>query len=260
MVRGPGSGGGHDFRQLASRQLADYDAVAPGSLFAGSGPGLTVDEAYRLQLETVRLRRARGESLAGYKIGCVSEGIRRQLGVEHPVFGHVFLSEVHLSPVCLDHASFCSPAIEGEIAVTLRKDIESLEHLRAAPERYVRDMFPVIELHNYFFRGAEPSAAELIANNALHAGIVRATGTGAIGAGKAVRVQINGETHESKAYDPCATLWELASRLAVHGIKPCKGDLLLTGSPLPLYAVSPGDSVTVNCAGVPPVTASFEPD
>jgi 2-keto-4-pentenoate hydratase len=34
----------------------------------------------------------------------------------------------------------------------------------------VAAVFPVIELHNFVFRGSQPSAPELIANNAIHAG------------------------------------------------------------------------------------------
>ncbi len=250
---------GRDLRELAGRQLADYDAATPGRIFSGPGPGLTVDEAYRLQIEIARLRQARGEAVAGYKVGCVSETVRNQLRVDHPVFGHVFLSEIHGSPASLDHTSFCNPAVEGEIAVTLSEDADSPEQLAAAPERFVLDWMPVIELHNYLFRGAEPSATELVSNNALHAGVVSVPGGAVAGAGNPVRirVQINDRTHESDAYDPLATLGDLALRLAAYGIRPRRGSLLLTGSPLPLFAVQPGDFVSVSCEGLEPVKASF---
>lgn len=253
----PKSHVGHDFRRLAGRQLADYDGGSPGSIFSEPGFDLTVDEAYLLQIEIARMRRARGEVVAGYKIGCVSETVRRQLAVDHPVFGHVFQSEIHSSPARLDHASFCQPGIEGEIGVVLNEDVASPAALMNAPGRFVGEILPVIELHNYVFRGPGPTAAELVANNALHAGVVIGPGPARAGAGNPfrIRVEINGKVSESPTYDPCETVCDLVSRLAEHGIQPRKGDILLTGSPLPLYAVSPGDSVKVNCRGFAPVEA-----
>ena len=40
----------------------------------------------------------------------------------------------------------------------------------------VASVLPVIELHNHVMRGEQPSAGELIANNAIHAGFVAGSG------------------------------------------------------------------------------------
>ena len=248
-----------ELERLARRQLSDYDAHQPGTVFDGTGIGLSLDDAYRLQIRTVRLRLARGERVAGYKIGCVSEAIRRQLGIEHPVFGHVFEGEIHTSPVLLRTTSFSHPGIEGEFAVRLSRPVRDPAELREAPDRFVREVFPVIELHNYLFRGTEPSAAELVANNALHAGVVRPSGPGARAPRSPIEVRVSvGSSVDARAVvDPLATLPELVVRLAEFGIRPAAGDLLLTGSPLPLYAVGGGDVVTVRCAGLATVEATF---
>jgi hypothetical protein len=58
--------------QFAKRQLADYDRHRPGTLFEDRAIELTVGESYALQFEVARLREARGERVAGYKIGCIS--------------------------------------------------------------------------------------------------------------------------------------------------------------------------------------------
>ena len=250
---------GAELERLARRQLSDYDAHSPGTVFDGKGIGLSLDDAYRLQIRTVRLRRGRGERVAGYKIGCVSEAIRRQLGIKHPVFGHVFEAEIHTSPAVLEATSFSHPGIEGEFAVRLSRQVRDPAELREAPQRFVREVFPVIELHNYLFRGPEPSAAELVANNALHAGVVRPSGPGvrAPTSPLEVRVSVGSSVDASAVVDPLATLPELVVRLAEFGIRPAAGDLLLTGSPLPLYAVESGDVVRVHCPGWGTVEATF---
>ena len=239
-------------QRLARRQLTDYDSRSPGAMFAdGVGP-LTIEEAYGIQLEVARLRRNRGEAIAGYKIGCVSQAIRRQLGVTHAVFGHVFESEIWPHGAVLANSKFDHLGIEGEFAVRLAEDIGDPETLRDAPQRYVREVFPVIELHNYVFRGVKPSAIELIANNAAHAGaVVCDTSVGAEGRQTLeISVSINDELQGNVRVDPLASLPELAQLLRAQGIGLRQGEIVLTGSPLPLFRVNAGDRIKVDCPEV----------
>lgn len=246
--------------RMARRQLSDYDARSPGTLFASGEVALSVEEAYVLQITVSALRQQRGEQVAGYKIGCVSRTIRRQLGIEHPVFGHVYSTEIYQSPAVLAGNRFHQPAIEGEFAVTLARDARDANEVAAHPERFVDSMFPVIELHNYSFRAPVPSAGELIANNALHAGVVRSRHCTEMGVPGPVeiRVEINGRVDDRSMVDPLATVPELIARTREVGISPRKGSLLLTGSPLPLYRVGPGDRIRVSCRGMPSVQARFK--
>ena len=251
-----------DVLRLARRQLADYDARSPGTLFAGRGTSLEPDNAYRVQLATAKLRCDRGELVAGYKIGCVSETVRRQLGVEHAVFGHVFRSEIRASPAKLRASEFCCLGVEGEFAVTLAQDIDDPEELASEPGCFVGNVQPVIELHNYVFRGPKPSAGEVIANNALQAGIVVPKPQAArnrLGP-LPIRVSIGTRVNDCAEVDPCEYLHELALRLAAYRIRPRKGNILLTGSPLPLYLVDPGDPIKVTCDGLAEVSASVDLD
>ena len=247
-----------EVQTLAGRQLRDYDARKPGMAFAEPTFHVALDDAYRVQIETARLRVRRGEAVAGYKIGCVSAAVRRQLGTEHAVFGHLFASEIRSSPAALGADDFCCLAIEGELALILDDDISDIHELSEDPMKFVRSVFPVIELHHYIFRGPSPSAAEIVANNALQAGIVvpengEATATGAP---LEVKVRIGDRINDTEIVDPLETVHELASRLAVFGIKPRAGEILLTGSPLPLYPVVQGDGIQVQCPGVAAVTAT----
>lgn len=245
-------------RQFARRQLADYDARSPGAVFGERTEVLSEMEAYRVQLAVASLRRQRGESVVGYKVGCVSEAIRRQLGVEHPVFGHLYQSEIHLSPASLVVRDFCELAIEGEFAARLSRDVDDAARLARVPDQYVESVTPVIELHNFVFHGPKPYAGELIANNALNAGIVIPPGdplcfpTGEL----AIRVSIGARVDDSASVDPLQSLPELVERLASFGIRPRAGDILLTGSPLPLYPVGVGDRIHVRCDGAAEVSAS----
>jgi len=105
----------HDIHRLASRQLSDYDAGTPGTLFAGE-TRLSIGEAYQLQIEVSQLRRQRGERLVGYKVGCTSTVIQRQLGIDRPVFGALFHTERHVTASRVSSSKYDHLAIEGELA------------------------------------------------------------------------------------------------------------------------------------------------
>ena len=163
-----------DISHLAARQLRDYDARTPGTVFAEQ-LSLNEEQAYAIQSVVCRLREQRGESVVGYKIGCTSAGIQQQLGVDHPVFGRLFDCDCWPSGTSLPSARFAGLAIEGELAVRLACDLPAADLTSAELAAAIESVFAVIELHNFVFRRAEPSAEELIANNAIHAGFVYAT-------------------------------------------------------------------------------------
>ena len=67
--------------------------------------------------------------------------------------------------------------MEAEFGVTLSRDLKP----ELASFDYILDsiesVYPLIEIHNLVFYGDEPYGAELLANNALHAGIILGTQT-----------------------------------------------------------------------------------
>lgn len=161
----------------ASRQLTDYDVQNPGTMFA-EGIVLNVVRAYELQAAVANLRCERGERVIGYKVGCSSPTIRAQLGINHCITGRLYDSEQYSSGAVLSRARFANLAIEGELAVELSREPNVRDFCETMVEipACVARVFPVIELHNHVMRGEKPSAGELIANNAIHAGVVAGEG------------------------------------------------------------------------------------
>ncbi len=249
-----------DLQALAVRHLRDYDAREPGLVFDGCDPMASVDEAYRLQAAVAALRSKRGEHVAGFKIGCVTPSVQQQLGVDRPVTGHVFASEVRLSPASLAEDRYCSLGVEGELAVTLARNLDDPKEVAANPAKFVRYVFPVMELHHCVFRRPDSAAMELIANNALQAGIVvpHVRTTVPMGMLLNLRVVIGGREVGRANVDPYATLAQMASLLCGRGITARAGQCLLTGSPLPLYPVQVGDRFMVEWLGHQRVMATLK--
>jgi len=218
---------------------------------------MTVDDAYALQMAVACLREQRGEPVAGYKVGCVSQVMQKQLGLDRPVFGHVFGTEIHSSGVVLNPGDFDGLAIEGEIAVRIARDIPDAAWLRTHPDEAISSGFAVIELHNYVFRNTPHNAQELIGNNAIHAGVVLPSSEPPVSdpatlLDTSIRVSRNGVTlgaadATALPEGPFGSVVRLAVHLARFGRFLRRGAIVLTGSPLPLYPVAAGERIEVNC-------------
>ena len=77
-----------------------------------------------------------------------------------PVYGRIFRNELRNSGEKLKSNDFINLAIEGEMAIFIGKNMT------------ITNAFPVIELHNFIFRGKSKTLVELIANNAINAVLV----------------------------------------------------------------------------------------
>ncbi|MEO2033182.1 MAG: hypothetical protein ABGZ35_13960 [Planctomycetaceae bacterium] len=164
-----------DLDQLADRMLRDYDARTPGTVFE-DGQRLAIEDAWRLQDAVARRREQRGEQVVGYKIGCVCPENRKNNGLQHPVSGRLWSTEQYFDGARLLKNGFANVAVEAEFAVTLKHDIDHRDLSLATISAAVDTIRPVIELHNLVFRGGDPKGSELIANNAIHSGVVHGVG------------------------------------------------------------------------------------
>jgi 2-keto-4-pentenoate hydratase len=240
-----------DLDELARRMLVDYDDRTPGER-SGGPIGLTTAQAYALQAAIARLRERRGETVIGYKVGCTSRDIQRQLGVEETIFARLFDTGCHPCGSCLPSACYANPAIEGELAIRMSRDLprESLtddEYTSA-----IDSVFPVIELHHFVLPQDAPPLAALIASGGMHAGFVLAEKetecSGRIPQVEEFEVMIDdrlvGATREPWTMGgPAATLRWLTARLAESDLQLRRGQVILTGSPLPLFPVGPGSRI-----------------
>ncbi len=251
---------------LARRMLADYDAGQPNALFAErDGDWLTLEEAYALQGAVAALRRARGEHHVGYKVGCVSPAIRNQLGLDQPVRGCLWAGERHVSGACLEATRYVHLAIEGELALQLRR-VPSSQMREEELCDCIEWCFPVLELHQAVFHGRVPTSQELVAGNAMHAGFVVPTGDALARSAMSVRpifdqlrrheiqVELNGQPVEATSVDqlpggPLGSLRWLAASLEAGHERFMPEALVLTGSPGQLVRVGPGLRVAARGAG-----------
>lgn len=231
-----------ELSDLAVQLLADYDAVRPGDLFA-SGLRLELDDAWRLQAAVVQLREARGERVAGYKVGAMTAGNQKMLGLTQPVWGRLWQSEFYDNGVHLQRSAFANLSIEAEFGILLSHDVVpgmSIDAVAACVEA----VYPTLELHNLSLQSKQPHGPELVANNCINCGVVKGTAV--------TRLEMPCETSLNLVYDGHVTgAWEklrwphdilaaidwLAQSLALQELQLKRGDFILTsawGPPVPV--------------------------
>ena len=155
-----------------SRQiLDDYDSKNPSTLFKDK---ITIsnEDAWRIQSDVTDLRKKRGEEDIGYKIGCISKDTQLKMGFTKPAWGRLRKHELYSDGVTLEKNNYSNPAMEAEFGVILKRDLKpdlvNLDYILDS----IETIHPIIEIHNLVFNGNPPFGAELLANNAIHAGVV----------------------------------------------------------------------------------------
>ena len=156
---------------FSNKILEDYDNKNPSSIFKDKIK-ITNEDALIIQSNVARLRVKRGDQIIGYKIGCVSKDTQKKMGFTQPACGYLWKSELYQSGVTLNKKDYTNPAMEAEFGVILKRDIKpdiaTFDYILNS----IEGIYPLIEIHNLVFHGNEPYGAELLANNAIHAGVV----------------------------------------------------------------------------------------
>ena len=161
----------NELNEYANNILNDYDSNNPSSIFK-TKIKLSNNDALLIQSKISKLRIDRGEEVMGYKIGCVSKDTQKKMGFTQPAWGTLWKSELYKSGVELNKKDYTNPAMEAEFGVILSRDIKpeisSFNYILES----IEGIYSLIEIHNLVFHGNEPYGAELLANNAIHAGVI----------------------------------------------------------------------------------------
>jgi 2-keto-4-pentenoate hydratase len=160
-----------EIENFSNKILEDYDNKIPSSIFKEK-KRITNEIALLIQSKVAKLREKRGEEIIGYKIGCISKDTQKKMGFNQPASGYLWNTELRKSGATFDKKDFTNPAMEAEFGVILNRDINpklsSFDYIFES----IEGIYPLIEIHNLVFYGEEPFGPELLANNAIHAGVV----------------------------------------------------------------------------------------
>jgi 2-keto-4-pentenoate hydratase len=227
---------------------------------------LTIEQAYRVQLALLDRWVARGERLAGWKVGLTAPVIQRQFGMHEPVMGFLLESGHRESGVTFRHGELVEPGFENELCLTVGTRLEGPAVTRAQARGAITAVQPAFEIieGRGDFRG---DAALALTDNAQQRAFVTGPASplpaGWEPAGTTVDVSINGRRvdhavgSEETGHPLGAVAW-LAKKLAEFGRRIEPGHRIMSGSFTKQYPIARGDRIETQFAPFGTVRASFD--
>ncbi len=252
--------------QAAQRLLDAYDSGAPTEPLTQTFAGLTVDDAYAIQLAQVERWTASGRRIIGHKVGLTSAAMQKQLGVDQPDYGHLMDDFAYLEHQPIPLAGFLQPRVEPEVAFVLKDALTGPGVTVAQAISAVDYVLPALEIVDSRVADWKITLVDTIADNASSGAFVlgstptrledvdlRLTGCVFTRNAQIVGTGAGGAVLGS----PITSLVWLANTLGARGVTLEPGHVILPGSVTSMVPIAAGDTFTATFAGLGSVTARF---
>lgn len=231
-------------------------------------PEITLDDAYRVSLYAMERRVAAGDVVVGKKIGVTSVAVQRMLDVHQPDFGFITrdMAFEDGAEISFSANRLIQPRAEGEIAFRLKHDLQGpgvTEQDVLDATAYVMPCFEIVDsrIHDWKIR-----IQDTVADNA-------SCGVFVLGREQVdpreldlpnLRMQVfkNG-TQISEGLgsavqgNPLTAVAWLANTLGALGIPFKAGEIILSGSLVPLEPARAGDDFSLTIDGLGSARVSF---
>ena len=229
-------------------------------------PGITIDDAYRIQLRMIQRRVDAGETVVGKKIGVTSQVVMDMLGVDQPDFGQLLSGMVVQAgePIRVD--TMIAPKAEAEVAFVLKSDLQGPGVTAADVLRATAFVMPCFEIVDSRIRDWKIKIQDTVADNAS-CGVLVLGGTRRdpreIDLALAGMVlEKNGEvistsTGAAVQGSPVNAVAWLANTLGRLGIPLKAGEVILSGSQSPLVPIQAGDGFHCSVGGLGSASVRF---
>lgn len=244
--------------------LEAYRSHRPIAPLAVTYPGLTIGDAYQIQLVQVGEWLADGRRVLGRKVGLTSAAMQAQMNVSQPDFGHLMDDMFFAENVPVPADRFLQPRAEPEVAFVLGRDLTGPGVTVAAAAAAVDFVLPALELIDSRIADWQIGIVDTIADNASSGGVVlgstaRRLGEVDLRLGGCV-LHRNGEIVGTGAGgavlgSPLNSLAWLANTLGERGEGLQAGQVILPGSITASIPFEPGDVINATMAGLGSVTA-----
>lgn len=228
-------------------------------------PGLTIADAYAIQLRGRALRLAAGEHQTGRKVGLTSRPMQDMLGVDQPDFGCLLGSMVVDSGATVATDRLIAPRVEAEIALVLDRDLAGPGITRDDVLAATREVVPALEVIDSRIADWRITIADTIADNASSAMAVlgERRPLDGLDLGALEMVMKVGDQTETGRGDavlghPAEPVAWLANALAEYGERVEAGQLVLPGALARALPVFGGQRAHADFAALGTVSVQFD--
>lgn len=229
-------------------------------------PEITIEDAYQISLRMLENRVAAGEQVIGKKIGVTSKAVMNMLNVHQPDFGFMTNAMRYDDEMPIS-STLIQPRAEGELAFVLKKDLCGPGITNADVLAATEAVLPCFEVVDSRIENWQIKIQDTVSDNAS-CGLFTVNEAAAIDPRKldlatvGMVVEKNGKVISTGAGaaalgSPVNCVAWLANTLGRFGITLNAGDIILSGSLVPLESVQAGDVMTVKAGGVGNCTIQF---
>jgi 2-oxopent-4-enoate/cis-2-oxohex-4-enoate hydratase len=211
---------------------------------------LTIDDAYAISLDFLARRCRDGEKVVGKKIGVTSKAVQDMLGVHQPDFGFLTDWMYVEGNIDVDAKALIAPRAEAEIAFILKDSLTGPGVTAADVLAATQSIAPCFEIVDSRIQDWQIGIIDTVADNAscgvyvlgqerldpkdldlpnLHVAVTKNGAPLSEGFGHAVQG------------DPAQAVAWLANTLGSYGVTLDAGDVILSGSLVPLAPAVKGD-------------------
>lgn len=221
-------------------------------------PGLTIDEAYLIQRELVKIKLSQGNKIIGYKLAFTTRTKQRSMGISTVGFGYLFDYMKIDDGGELDLAGVIHPKAEAEIAFIIAEDLYG----NVSPYEVIeatKFVAPAIEFVDSRYKDFKFDLIDVIADNfsasrfAIGSDVKKPSEIDLRLSG--VIFEKNGIPEKTGALgavlgNPAIAVSQLVKFLSKRGEKVKAGSIVLTGSITEAIDVKEGDFVKVIICGI----------
>lgn len=230
-------------------------------------PDISINDAYHISLRMVERRVEAGEKIIGKKIGVTSKAVQNMLNVHQPDFGYLtdnmVFNQGEEMPIS---EQLIQPRAEGEIAFILKKDLMGPGVTNADVLAATECVMPCFEIVDSRIENWNIKIQDTVADNASCGLFV--LGDNAVSPSQVdlatcgMVVEKNGSIISTGAGaaalgSPVNCVTWLANTLGQFGIPLKAGEVILSGSLVPLEPVQAGDFMTVSIGGIGSASVRF---
>ena len=255
-----------NYEEIAKKLLESELAGTPIAPLTEKYPGLSIEDAYRIQLAGVNMKLSQGRKVIGKKIGLTSRGMQKLLGVNEPDYGHLLDDMLVLEGDTLKRSDLIAPKVEGELAFVLKDTLRGPGVTIADVYRATEGIFPSFEIVDSRIEAWKIKLPDTISDNASSARLVLGSRMASI---KDIDLKLIGMMYEKNGEmvnsgvgaevwgNPAAAVAWLANKLSTFDIALEKGEIILSGAFTAAEKAEAGDVFTVSFYGLGSVSIKF---
>ncbi|MFC5589715.1 2-keto-4-pentenoate hydratase [Sporosarcina soli] len=252
---------------FANELLEAEETRKPVDPLTSRDPGLTVEDAYGIQLEIAKRKVEQGKTIIGKKVGLTSVAMQKMLNVDEPDYGHLFDDMRIENNASIKIDSLISPKVEAEIGFVLAEDLVGPNITYIDVLMATKYVVPTIEIIDSRVADWNIKLIDTVADNGSSAKVV-------VGDKQTTIENVDLRTNSMVLFSndeliatgagaaalghPAHAIAWLANKLHDYGITLKKDELILPGALSGAVAVSAGDTIKADFGALGSVSVHFE--